>query len=166
MQAVFDSLGFSTGNQMIASKGYQGALSAIREEAERLGINLSKVFGEVEAQNAVFNLTGEAANEYTRILRETTDASGKMAEAFEINNESVSRSVERVSNKLKAVGTESLDFWVKLYDDIKKKKEEIDSWEEKFKETPEKINVFGASVSLEDLERIKEASALEAKQLG
>jgi TP901 family phage tail tape measure protein len=165
MQAVFDSLGFSTGNQMIASKGYQGALSAIREEAERLGINLSKVFGRVEAQNAVFNLTGEAANEYTRILQETTDASGKMAEAFEVNNESVSRSVERVSNKLKAVGTESLDFWVKLYDDIKKKKEEIDSWEEKFKETPKKINAFGAWVTLEDLKRIKEAAKLEEDSL-
>ena len=143
MEKALKRLGYQTGQELIAAKGYQGALNALRGESVRMGVPMTKLFGRTEAMNAVFNLTGEGAAEFKRILGEVKDSSGDMAGAFEINNQGVERSMDRIVNAMKTKAEEAATFWVGLYDAMNGKGERAGDVPGRFAEGLKKAQIFG-----------------------
>ncbi len=83
LKEIFKQLGVTTGQELVAKfGGLQGALEAIRNQADASGISLSQIFGRVEAVLGTLALTGEKAQSARDDLASVTETTNAMGQAF------------------------------------------------------------------------------------
>lgn len=105
MQKVFDSLGVSTGEQLIAKFGsLGGAFGAVKGTSEKLNLNLGKVTGSVEAMGAILGVTGANNAVYTASLADMTKGSNALDAAFEKQSAKTSNRMKVMKNQVQVLG--------------------------------------------------------------
>lgn len=96
MAEVLADLGYESGAAMIQSLGLQGTLNTLQQATGGNTQQLAKMFGSVEALNAVLALTGPQADVFTEKTAAMMEAAGATAEAFEIQQQSVNAMMARL----------------------------------------------------------------------
>lgn len=82
MKEVISGLGYESGAAMIQAKGFQGTLNLLKKVTGGSTEQLSKMFGRVEALNAVIALTGAQSENFTTKTEAMHNAVGASNEAF------------------------------------------------------------------------------------
>lgn len=82
MKEVINGLGYESGAAMIKAKGFQGTLNLLKKATGGSTEQLSKMFGRVEALNAVIALTGAQSENFTTKTEAMYQAVGASNEAF------------------------------------------------------------------------------------
>jgi TP901 family phage tail tape measure protein len=95
MRDAISNLGFADGQQLLDSRGYLGALQALRTESGLSAAALVEAFGRVEGYMALLGQTGGNFAGAIADLQAMTEASGAMTAAFEINNAGLNRSIAK-----------------------------------------------------------------------
>jgi len=109
MTKMLDSLGYESGEAMIAELGFGKALDTLREATGGSNEMLMKMFGSVEAGGAVLALTGENAKTYTadlNAMKHASDGAGASQEAFNEIEKGAARQFEKAKESIKAVAIE------------------------------------------------------------
>lgn len=86
---------YESGQALLDSKGYLGALEALRTDSGLTSEELAKAFGSVEGLGAVLAQTGSNFDGAIDDLKAMTESSGAMNKAFEENNKGMFRSFEK-----------------------------------------------------------------------
>lgn len=83
LAATFQALGVASGNELIEKfGGLQGALTALKAQADRTGEPISNLFGSAEAGKLALYAAGAGAEKFTTDLRAMQDAAGATEQAF------------------------------------------------------------------------------------
>ena len=83
LAATFKALRVESGQQLIEKfGGLQGALAALKEQAERTGEPVSNLFGSAEAGKLALYAAGTGAKKFTDDLRAMKEAAGATEQAF------------------------------------------------------------------------------------
>ena len=106
MSDLITGLGFASGGALIDAHGLQGALNILATQSGATEEELAKAFGSVEALGAVLGLTGKQAEAAAADLQASYDSAGAATEAYEIVNESASRQLAIMVNRLKVLSIE------------------------------------------------------------
>lgn len=101
MASKLSKLGFTNGKTMIETMGLQGTLDLLAKSTGGNTAELAKMFGSVEALNAVLALTGNQSADFTTKTLAMTQAAGAADEAFRKKSETFNAMVAR----LKQMGT-------------------------------------------------------------
>lgn len=101
LQDILQKLGFESGKAAIQALGLQGTFEAIRKTADDMNMPLSRVFGRVEAVNAVLGLTGQNAEVARQDLDQLTNSTGAMQRAFDKIDDTPARRFQRAITDLK-----------------------------------------------------------------
>lgn len=96
MAEAMNSLGYSSGQAMIQALGMQGTLTALAQSTDGNTAQLAKMFGSVDALNAVLALTGAQAADFTTKTEAMYNATGASTQAFEIQQQSVNAMMGRL----------------------------------------------------------------------
>jgi len=96
MVKAMRDLGYESGQAMIEQHGLAGTLDILAESTGGNTVQLREMFGSVEAVNAVLALTGPQADAFAEKTAAMGEASGATAEAFEIQQATVSNMMARV----------------------------------------------------------------------
>lgn len=96
-------LGIEFNAAALKSKGLAGFLKEVYQSADGNTEILSKLFGSVEALRGVFALTGNAANDFTEILKEMGNSAGTTEEAAKKMADSLEFQLKRLKNSFDAV---------------------------------------------------------------
>ena len=91
MAAAIEGLGFASADAMIKELGMVGAVDALTASAGGNKEQIGKMFGRVEALNAVLALTGGQAETFTVKLDAMRQASGATDEAFKEQTEGINK---------------------------------------------------------------------------
>ena len=83
-----------------------GALEILGQAAQEQGVNISDLFGSVEAGSAILGLAGTNLDAYAAQVENITNSTGAAAAAFSVIDESTSRKFERLSVAAKNVAIE------------------------------------------------------------
>ncbi len=105
MEKLFAGIGVASGESLIEMHGFGGALDAIRAEAERSGVSLTKAFGRIEGYNALLNLTGDSARGFADTYANAMNSAGLATAAFNENNQTTVRSVEKLKGSWQSMVT-------------------------------------------------------------
>ncbi len=112
MATLLEKAGFASGQAALDALGFAGTLEALRDATQGSNEALTLAFGRVEAVQAVLGLTGEKAALAAADMEEMADAAGSGTEAFEEMDKSTSRTITRVTVRIKnlalAIGEELL----------------------------------------------------------
>ena len=84
MSGAISALGYESGRAMLETLGLEGTLHALKGAAGGSDETLAKMFGRVEALNAVLALTGAQADTWNMKMGEMENVAGETAAAFEI----------------------------------------------------------------------------------
>jgi len=103
MNNIISDLGYESGQAMLADLGLAETLNTLRDATDDNNEMLMKMFGSVEAGQAVLALTGENADMFTKDLGAMKDAAGASQKAFEVMENSTSRKFEKLQEKLQGV---------------------------------------------------------------
>jgi len=104
MKKVVRSMGFGDPEQMIAAKGFQGALQAIADQADHMGSQIAKSVRNVRALTAELRLTTEeGAKKYNEALQAMGQSTPKMLD--QILKEFRSTDSERLTAQINALKT-------------------------------------------------------------
>ena len=95
MKKALTDMGYASGQALVDSKGYLGALEELRTKFGLTSEELAKAFKSVEGLGAVLSQTGSNFGGAIEDLRAMTEASGAMTAAFEVNNQGIFRSFEK-----------------------------------------------------------------------
>tara|TARA_B110001469_G_scaffold126183_1_gene143185 strand:+ start:7479 stop:9305 length:1827 start_codon:yes stop_codon:yes gene_type:complete len=95
MSEALRNMGYESGQALVDSQGYLGALEALRTESGLTSQELAKAFESVEGLGAVLSQTGSNFDGAIDDLKAMTEASGAMTKAFEENNKGMFRSFEK-----------------------------------------------------------------------
>ena len=109
MGEMIRSLGYATGEAMIAELGFGKTLDTLRSATGGSNEMLMKMFGSVEAGGAVLAMTGANAASFTADLdamRAATDGVGASTAAFNEVELGASRQLEKAKESIKAVAIE------------------------------------------------------------
>lgn len=124
MIKVIEELGYESAQLMLYELGLAGTLFKVSDAAAGNTEKLMKMFGSVEAGQAVLALTGRNAETFTEDLDAMQDAAGAATDAFNQMEESAARAFERMTEKLKAfgieIGTVFLPYIEKMVDGLTK----------------------------------------------
>lgn len=96
MAAMLTKLGFSNGRTMIQTLGLQGTLDLLAQSTGGNTAQLAKMFGSVEALNAVLALTGAQSADFTAKTQAMTTAEGASDTAFQKKTETVRGLIDRL----------------------------------------------------------------------
>jgi TP901 family phage tail tape measure protein len=107
LDAIFQALGFESGQIAIEQKGLGFALDAVRDAADGSNGRLQKLVGSVEAVAAINVLAGTGASKFADELERQATAAGSVDAAFEEIDKSRSIEKQRVAfeNLSLAIGT-------------------------------------------------------------
>jgi TP901 family phage tail tape measure protein len=107
LDAIFQALGFESGQIAIEQKGLGFALDAVRDAANGSNGRLQKLVGSVEAVAAINVLAGTGASKFADELERQATAAGSVDAAFEEIDKSRSIEKQRVAfeNLSLAIGT-------------------------------------------------------------
>lgn len=89
MAKKLSQLGFANGKAMIESLGLQGSLNLLQQATGGNTSELAKMFGSVEALNAVLALTGAQSKDYTDKTKAMYEATGAADEAFKKKKDTI-----------------------------------------------------------------------------
>lgn len=79
----FRKEGIKSGSQLIAKKGFVGALQAIRAQTDGSAESLNKLFPNLRAQGLILALTGAQAGKFSQDLERMQASSGNLAQALD-----------------------------------------------------------------------------------
>ena len=151
MEDAIVALGYESGQTMVAELGLQKAFDQLRDTTEGSDQMLMKMFGSVEAGQAVLALTGQNAQMFSEDLiaiGEASEGIGAATEAFEQMEKSASRQLAKLKAKLQdvgiSIGTALLPILVKLLERITPLIEKFGKWAA---EHPRLVVVILASVA-------------------
>ena len=101
MKELMAASGYETGEAMLQTLGYQGALDALTTAAEGDTEVLGKAFGSAEALGAVFGVTGENAASAAADLDAVNNSAGAATDAFDQMELSAGRKMEKMQAQMK-----------------------------------------------------------------
>ena len=123
MADLLEKTGYASGEALLKSKGFAGALDILSEAAGGNKEMMAKAFGSVEALQAVLGLTGENAAMAAEDLDAMSKASGAADEAFETMAETTSYKLNKAINAMKVemtrVAVDVLPVLVRVLEKIK-----------------------------------------------
>ena len=105
MKKIFSQLGVSTGEALIQSRGFVGALGAIEQAAGGTTTELGKAFGRVRAITGALIFSGEGAEEAAAKIKEIGDVT---LAAF---GKDTQRVIESTGQQLKIAAQEAKNFF-------------------------------------------------------
>ncbi len=106
MEDALRELGFESGQAILEELGLAGALETLRVSTGGSNEMLMKMFGSVEAGQAVLSLTGDNAKTFADDLdkaRRATEGAGAATEAFNIINEGAGRQFAQMKAKIEGI---------------------------------------------------------------
>lgn len=138
MNKVIQELGYESGQTMLEELGLAETLNVLRESTGGSNEMLMKMFGSVEAGQAVLALTGRNAKMFTKDLAAMDSATGAATDAFEQMEESTSRQMAALKASFMdiaiSIGNVLLPILKDIVDSVKPIIENIRTWME---ENPE-----------------------------
>lgn len=99
MTNLMGELGYTNGQAMIESLGFQGALNKIVKAAEDSGVPLQDYIGSIEGQVLALALAGAQSENLTEKTLAMSKATGAANEAFEKSQDNVGAKFENALNK-------------------------------------------------------------------
>lgn len=109
MKDVVRNLGFTSPEQLVAAKGWQGALEAIAESSGNLGSEVVKSFRNIRAFTAGLRLTGDGAEKAAEALEAMKDATPeKLGEIFAEFKSTDAEKFTAAINEMKVTLTQDL----------------------------------------------------------
>jgi len=106
MQEVIKDLGYESGEAMLAELGFKKTLDLLAGSAGGSNEKLMKMFGSVEAGQAVLALTGANAETFTADLEavmHASDGAGAATDAYNEMNKGATRQLEQMMTQIKGV---------------------------------------------------------------
>lgn len=104
MAKALDKLGYSSGQALLESKGFQGALDALKESVGGNELEFAKLFSSVEAQTAVLSLAGEQADNFASKTEAMYSAAGSAEAAFNTVMDTTEAKLNRAKTALSNLG--------------------------------------------------------------
>lgn len=114
MQKAFEKLGVSTGKELIAQKGFRGALQAVTDVANKHGVSLAKIYGRSEALQLALSLTGAQAKDFEVKLGAMNSAAGATDRAYKEMTEGVNKAGFTFAQFKQKVNVLAIDIGDKL----------------------------------------------------
>lgn len=96
MQTVITDLGYESGQAMLSELGFADTINTLRDATGGSNEQLMRMFGSVEAGQAILALTGEKAGDFGESLNAMENSAGAAQAAFEIMEESTGRQLEKL----------------------------------------------------------------------
>jgi TP901 family phage tail tape measure protein len=106
MEKAIKSLGFRTGEDLLGSRGFIGAIQAIRTESGLSAEEVVKAFGSVEGLSAVLALTGKNFGVTQQIMSQMRVSAGATEEAFKVMSETSSFKFNQLKVAVQNLGVE------------------------------------------------------------
>jgi TP901 family phage tail tape measure protein len=109
MNELFREAGIQSGEALLKTKGFQGAIETLRDASKGNNQVLTEAYGRVEALGAGLGLTGDKAGfarQQLESVRHATDGVGAATAAYNEINRSAARQFENVLAQLKATAIE------------------------------------------------------------
>lgn len=145
---VLDDLGMGSLPEMIEQAG--GLVPALQKINGALGGNqtkLAKVFGSVEAFNAVLALTGSQAEGQREILQGMTDDVTALDEAFDKQTRTSAAQLQRLKNGFQEVGIKLGTALLPVLQKIADKVESAIEWFDKLSDSDKKLAAWGVAAA-------------------
>lgn len=107
MAKSLKSMGYESGQALLESKGFQGALDALKDSVGGNDLAFAGLFSSVEAQTAVLSLAGTQADNFTSKTAEMYKATGAADTAFQ-------RQTSNLKYDIQAIKTLGANFLVQI----------------------------------------------------
>ena len=104
LNVIFNELGFSSAEAAVPVIGLQGAFQAVVDAAGGSTSKLQELIGTSEGVSAILGVTGENAETFSRILGGIENSAGATQQAFEIMDDSVSRTFGKMTEAFDRLG--------------------------------------------------------------
>lgn len=98
MTASLKKMGYSSGQALLESKGFQGALDALKDSVGGNELAFAGLFSSVEAQTAVLSLAGTQAENFTSKTAEMYQATGAADTAFQRQTNTMKYTIQEIKN--------------------------------------------------------------------
>jgi len=135
MKTALDTLGYASGDALIAERGLAGALDLLTEASGGSNEVLGKMFGSVEGLQAVLALTGENAKIFTADMAAMADAEGAAADAAAEMEKTTGKQMQNLKVAMQdigiTIGTAIMPALIKLLEIITPIIEKVATWIEK-----------------------------------
>lgn len=132
MQAAIEALGYETGVTMLKENGFAETLRLLEGYAKANNVQMTDLWGSVEAGGAVLALTGENAQAFIDGLNAMENAEGAAQAAFEQMEESTTRHWAHIKSEISeaslAIGEALLPTLKKLFEFITPVIAKISTW--------------------------------------
>jgi len=125
MQRLLSNLGYESGEALLQTEGFQGAMLKLRDAANGNNEVLAKAFGRVQGLNAMLGVTGINAEAAAKDLADMGNSTGAAADAFAIMEESVGRQLKKVGIQIKNMGIEIGSVLLPILSDLLMKVSEV-----------------------------------------
>ena len=109
MLKIFKKLDVASGRALVQQEGYAGALKLVKEEAEKMGIGLGKVFESSEALMGISALGAKNWKTYSDSLVEMTKKTGAQQKAWDAWTETVQASLDKAGANLEKFQIKFMD---------------------------------------------------------
>lgn len=107
MAAALKKMGYQSGKALLESKGFQGALDALKDSVGGNDLAFAGLFSSVEAQTAVLSLAGTQADNFTSKTAEMYQATGAADTAFQ-------RQTDNLNYDIQAIKTLGANFLIQI----------------------------------------------------
>ncbi len=107
MAKSLKSMGYESGQALLESKGFQGALDALKDSVGGNDLAFAGLFSSVEAQTAVLSLAGTQADNFTSKTAEMYKATGAADTAFQ-------RQTDNLNYNIQAIKTLGANFLIQV----------------------------------------------------
>lgn len=107
MSAALKKMGYQSGQALLESKGFQGALDALKDSVGGNDLAFAGLFSSVEAQTAVLSLAGTQADNFTSKTAEMYKATGAADTAFQ-------RQTDNLNYNIQAIKTLGANFLIEI----------------------------------------------------
>ena len=132
MQAAIEALGYKTGVTMLRENGFAETLHLLEEYTRANNVQMTDLWGSVEAGGAVLALTGENAVAAAQDMDAMTNSAGAMQAAFEIMEGSTARGWAHIRSEISeaalAIGEALLPTLKRLFEIVTPIIQSISTW--------------------------------------
>lgn len=132
MQAAIEGLGYASGQAMLEELGFADTINLLTESAQGNNEQLMKMFGSVEAGQAILALTGQNAQIFQGDLEAMAGAAGAATEAFDQMENTTARKFAKIKAQFQdiaiTIGTALLPMLTKLMEFITPIIEKVGKW--------------------------------------
>jgi len=121
MKDLITAAGYASGEAMLQQNGLVGSMNLLSKAAEGNKEQLGKAYGQVEALNAVFALTGTQADTFSEKFAAMGNVTGKTSEAFKEQAEGINKTgftLEQVSIKAEVMAQKFGDAIAPALNDV------------------------------------------------